>query len=137
MNGSAPVTIAIDSTVVTTTGTQVLTNKEIVSRVVSYADATSVTFDADTTDIATMINTQAEGTFTFNAPTGTAVDGQKLMFRFRSTNIQTFSWNSIFAGSADSSLPTSSSGSSLTDYLGFIYDSSSTKWHMIAKNFGY
>ena len=136
-NGSSAVTVAIDSTVVTTTGSQVLTNKEIVSRVISYTDATSVTFNADTTDIATMINTQATGTFTFNAPTGTAVDGQKLMFKMKSTNVQTFSWNTAFAGSVDSPLPSASSGSSLTDYLGFIYDATSTKWHMIAKNFGY
>lgn len=107
------------------------------SRVVSYADATSITINADTTDIATMVNTQAAGTFTINSPTGSFYDGQKLMFRLKSTNIQTFSWNAIYAGSVDAPLPTASSGSSLTDYVGFIYDSTSTKWHVIAKNFGY
>ncbi len=124
--------IAITGTV--TSGTW---NAIVKSRIVSHADATSITIDADTTDLATMINTQAAGTFTINAPTGTLFDGQKLMFKIKSTNAQTFSWNAVFAGSVDAPLPTTSSGASKTDYLGFIYDSSASKWHVIAKNFGY
>lgn len=124
--------IAITGTV--TSGTW---NAIVKSRIVSHADATSITIDADTTDLATMINTQAAGTFTINAPTGTLFDGQKLMFKIKSTNAQTFSWNAVFAGSVDAPLPTTSSGASKTDYLGFIYDSSVSKWHVIAKNFGY
>jgi hypothetical protein len=107
------------------------------SRVVSYADATSITMNADTTDMATMANTQTAGTFTLNAPTGTLANGQKLMFRMTSTNVQTFSWNSVFRGSTDLTLPTASSGAGKEDYLGFIYDSTSVKWDLIAKNFGF
>jgi hypothetical protein len=107
------------------------------SRVVSYADATSITMNADTTDMATMANTQAAGTFTLNAPTGTLANGQKLMFRMTSTNVQTFSWNSVFRGSTDLVLPTASSGAGKEDYLGFIYDSTAIKWDLIAKNFGF
>jgi hypothetical protein len=106
------------------------------SRVVSIADGTSVTINADTTDIATQSNTQAVGTLTINAPTGTIVNGQKLIFRLTSTNVQTFSWNAVFAGSTDLSLPTTSSGSSKTDYLGFIYNSTSLTWQLVAKIFG-
>ena len=109
----------------------------ILPRVVSIADGTSITLNADTTDIATQINTQTAGTLTINAPTGTAFNGEKIMLRIRSTNVQTFSWNAIFAGSTDLALPTASSGSSRTDYLGFQYDSTAVKWHMIAKNFGF
>jgi hypothetical protein len=107
------------------------------SRVVSYADATSITMNADTTDMATMANTQAAGTFTLNAPTGTLANGQKLMFRMTSTNVQTFSWNSVFRGSTDLVLPTASSGAGKEDYMGFIYDSTAVKWDLIAKNFGF
>jgi hypothetical protein len=107
------------------------------SRVVSYTDATSITINADTTDMATMVNTQAAGTFTLNAPTGTLANGQKLMFRMTSTNVQTFSWNAVFRGSTDLTLPTASSGGGKEDYLGFIYDSTSVKWDLIAKNFGF
>jgi hypothetical protein len=64
------------------------------------------------------------------------VNGQKLIFRLTSTNVQTFSWNAVFAGSTDLTLPTVSSGTSRTDYLGFIYNSTSSKWQLIAKIFG-
>lgn len=107
------------------------------SRVVAYTTATSITMNADTTDLATMANTQAAGTFTLNAPTGTLSNGQKLMFRMTSTNVQTFSWNAVFRGSNDLVLPTASSGGGKEDYLGFIYDSTSVKWDLIAKNFGF
>ena len=109
----------------------------ITSRVVVIADATSITINADTTDIATQANTQAVGTLTINAPTGTPVNGQKFILRLRSTNVQTFSWNAIFQGSTDISLPISSSGATLHDYVGFIYNSTASKWQMIAKVFGF
>lgn len=117
--------------------TDTLTNKSINPRVVSIADGTSVTINADTTDIATQANTQSAGTLTINAPTGTPFNGQKLIFRLQSTNNQTFSWNSIFAGSADLALPTVSSGSSKYDYVGFMYNSTASKWQLLAKVFGF
>lgn len=106
-------------------------------RVVSIANGTSITLNCDTTDLAKQENTQAAGTLTINAPTGTPVDGQRIMLRLTSTNAQTFSWNAIFGGSTDMALPTASSGGGKEDYLGFIYDSVATKWHLIAKSFGY
>ena len=106
-------------------------------RVVVIADATSVTINADTTDIATQANTQAVGTLTINAPTGTPVNGQKIIFRLLSTNVQTFSWNAVFAGSSDLALPTVSCGTSKYDYLGFMYNSTAAKWQLLAKNFGF
>ena len=109
----------------------------LASRVVAIPDGTSITINADTTDIATQANTQVAGTLTINAPTGTPVNGQKVMLRLTSTNVQTFSFNAIFTGSTDLSLPTASSGSSKTDYLGFIYQSTTSKWNIIAKNFGF
>jgi hypothetical protein len=87
--------------------------------------------------MATMANTQSAGTFTLNAPTGTLVDGQKLMFRMTSTNVQTFSWNAVFRDSTDLSLPTASSGTGKEDYMGFIYNNTAVKWDLIAKNFGF
>ena len=109
----------------------------IVTRVVSIADGTSVTINADTTDLATQTNTQVTGTLTINAPTGTLANGQKIMLRLQSSNVQTFSWNAVFAGSTDLSLPTVSSGSSKYDYVGFIYNTTATKWQILAKNFGF
>ena len=109
----------------------------ITPRIVTIADAASITMNADTTDMAIQTNTQAVGTLTINAPTGTLYQGQKIMLRLQSTNVQTFSWNAVFVGSTDLSLPTTSSGTSKYDYVGFIYNSTATKWQIIAKNFGF
>jgi hypothetical protein len=105
-------------------------------RVVVIADATSITMNADTTDMATQANTQAVGTLTVNAPTGTPSNGQKIMLRLRSTNVQTFSWNAIFQGGT-TALPTTSSGSSKYDYYGFIYNSTATKWQIVGTATGF
>jgi hypothetical protein len=105
-------------------------------RVVVIADATSITIDADTTDMATQANTQTAGTLTVNAPSGTPTNGQKLMFRLRSTNVQTFSWNAIFQGGT-TALPTTSSGSTKYDYYGFIYNSTATKWQIVGTATGF
>jgi hypothetical protein len=109
----------------------------IVTRTVAYADGASLTFNVDTTDTATQANTQATGTLTINAPTGTPYNGQKLIFRLQSTNVQTFAWNAIFIGSLDLTLPTASTGSSKYDYMGFQYNSTSAKWNLLARTFGF
>lgn len=120
-----------------TTGVFTTITGAVVARVVVIADGTSITVNADTTDMATQANTQAAGTLTVNAPTGTPLNGQKFILRIRSTNVQTFSWNAAFQGSTDVALPTASSGSALYDYMGFIYNSTAAKWQMIAKVFGF
>lgn len=106
-------------------------------RVVVLADSATITINSATTDLATQNNTQSAGTLTIAAPTGSPVDGQQIMLRLTSINAQTFSWNAIFAGSADLPLPTVSTGAGKEDYLGFMYDSTSVKWHLTAKNFGF
>jgi hypothetical protein len=106
-------------------------------RVVELIDSTSITINADITDIAVQTNTQNVGILTINAPTGNLVNGQKLMLRLQSTNVQTFSWSSVFAGSSDLPLPSESSGASKYDYVGFVYNSLALKWQIIAKNFGF
>lgn len=113
------------------------TGVQATSRIVAIADATSITINANTTDIATQANTQAAGTLTVNAPSGTPVNGQKIILRLRSTNTQTFSWNSVFAGSSDIGLPSASSGAGLYDYMGFMYNSTAAKWQMLARNMGF
>lgn len=99
-------------------------------RVTSVADATSITPNADTTDIVTQINTQAAGTLTMNAPTGTPVSGQALVIRIKSTNVQTFSWNAIYRAVGSGVLPSSTDGSSATNYYSFLYNSDDTKWDL-------
>ena len=109
----------------------------VLQRAVTIADGTSITVNADTTDLATQLNTQIAGTLTINAPTGTLTHGQKIMINIQSANVQTFAWNGIFTGSTDLALPTATTGSNKYDYMGFIYNSFAIKWQMLAKNFGF
>lgn len=139
-NLTGTASININGTVgATTPSTGVFTTitGAVLGRVVAIADGTSITVNADTTDTATQANTQAAGTLTINAPTGTIINGQKIIIRLSSTNVQTFSWNAVFQGSTDIGLPTASSGGGLYDYVGFIYNSTTSKWQMIAKVFGF
>ena len=91
-----------------------------IQRIVTIADGTTITMNANTTDVAIQTNTQSIGTLTIAAPTGIPADGQRLTLRLKSSSVQTFSWNAIFAGSNDVPLPTQSSGSNKFDYIGFI-----------------
>lgn len=106
-------------------------------RVTSVPSGVSITPNADTTDMLTQANSTPAGTLTINAPTGTPVDGQKLIIRVTCTNSQTLSFNAIYRGSSDLGLPATTTGASKADYLGFIYNSSATKWDLLAKVFGF
>ena len=107
-------------------------------RVVVVTGTSSISINADTTDIATHSNTQGAGAGLSITITGTPSDGQKLILRLVSVNsLSPMTWNSIFAGSADLSLPTVSTGSNKYDYMGFIYNATASKWQILAKNFGF
>lgn len=107
------------------------------TRVVSMANATSFTMTADTADMNTQVNTQVAGTLTANAPSGTPVNSQKIILRIKSTNIQTFSWNAIFRGSNELSLPIATTGSNKTDYMGFAWNAADSTWDLLAANMGF
>jgi hypothetical protein len=105
-------------------------------RVVSVSSASSITPNADTTDILTQANSVAAGTLTINAPTGTPFSGQKIIFRITTTNSQTFAFNAIYQGSTDLALPSSMTAGT-GNYLGFVYNSATSKWQLLAKIFGF
>ena len=107
------------------------------NRTTSVSDGNSITPNATISDNITQINTQSAGTLTIAAPTGTPTDGQKIIIRIKCTNTQTFSWNAIYRGSSDLSLPAQTTGNSKTDYIGFIYNSTDSKWDLLARTFGY
>lgn len=137
ISGITALTFPTSGTVSTLAGTEILTNKRINPRVDAVADATSITPVGDSDDLVTQANTQGVGTLTVNAPTGTPVNGQKIIIRLKSSSVQTFSFNAIYRAGTDVTMPTVSTGASKTDYMGFIYNSADTKWDLIAKSFGY
>lgn len=94
---------------------------------------TAPTPNADTTDIYTF--TALSVAPTFGAPTGTPVNGQKLIIRIKDNGTaRALNWNAAYvAGGA--SLPTTTVINK-TMHLGFIYntDNSLNKWMLIAKS---
>lgn len=131
---SAANTLKTDDAFIAALGIQ---ETAVKSRVVTVSDATSITPNNDTSDTVTQANTQAAGTLTINAPSGTAYDGQELTIRIKSTNVQTFSFNAIYVGSLDTPLPVSTYASSTWCYMKFVYNATDTEWHLLAITDGY
>ena len=119
--------------------TAVSTNAAITAtpRVSTVASGASIAVSVASFDVVQQVNTTAAGTLTISAPTGSPTDGQKLIYRIQCTNAQTFSWDVIFQGSTDVALPTATTGSSKWDMLGFIYNTTNTKWQLVAKVAGF
>ncbi len=129
--------LSIEGVVIPTiSSTSTLTNKRITKRVVTAADATSVTPNTDSADWTYQLNTQATGTLTINADAGTPTNCQAWGFKIKSTNVQTFSWDSEYVGGTVA-LPTVSSGGSNIDYFTFIYDTVDSKWHFTGQSLNF
>ncbi len=123
-------------TVVALAATQTLTNKRITKRVVTAADATSITPNTDSADVTYQANTQGAGTLTINADTGTPTNGQSWLLKLKSTNAQTFAWNAVFVGGTVA-LPTVSTGGTKTDYYAFLYSTVGNVWQFTGSALGF
>ena len=114
---------------VTTTDTQTLTNKRIDPRVTSAASASSLTPSIATADIYAY--TALAAGLTINAPTGTPVDGDKLMFRLLDNGTaRALTWNATYTV-IGVTLPTTTTANKTT-YVGCIYNANNTRWDVIA-----
>lgn len=111
-------------------------NKEYVDtvRVSAQTDATSITPVVTSGVLFTQVNTQAGGTLTINAPTGTPTNGQPLVLRIKTTNAQTYSWNATYRDGTPS-LPTTLAAAT-TDYVAFMYNSTDSKWDLVGVSSG-
>lgn len=132
-----PISIpAVTDTMALIGATQTFTNKRISPRVVTVTNATTLTPDGDNSDVSFQNNTQAGGTLTVAAPTGTPTDGQKLIIRVKSTNAQTYSFNATFRFSTTTVAPTTL-GAGKTDYLGAMWNATDSKWDVVAVDQGH
>ncbi|NTW31412.1 MAG: hypothetical protein HGB12_02070, partial [Bacteroidetes bacterium] len=101
----------------------------ITPRVGTITDGSAPTPAAGANDMFTV--TALAQAATFAAPSGTPVNGQKLIIRIKDNGTaQTLSWNAIYRV-GDVSLPTTTVISK-TMYLGFIYNSADSKWDFVS-----
>jgi len=126
-------TIAIDSTVTTNSGTQTLTNKRVNPRAVA-AGATSGTLtpNGDTTDVFNAFG--LTGAITVATPSGTPVDGQRLMLRFEDNGTgRGITWTTTSGAyrAVGVTLPTTTVATKVT-YVGCVYNSTDIFWDVIA-----
>jgi hypothetical protein len=132
-NGSAATTVSIDSTVATLTGTQTLTNKRINPRAVN-APATSgtLTINGDTTDL--FVAEGLTGAITLAQPSGTPVNGQKLLIRLKDDGTArgiTWTTSSGAFREIGITLPTTTVLGKVT-YVGCVYNSADNFWDAVA-----
>lgn len=113
----------------TINGTATLTNKRIDPRVSSTSSASSLTPDIASFDMYAY--TALAANLTINAPTGTPVDGNKLLFRFLDNGTpRTLTWNATYTA-IGVTLPTATV-TNKTIYVGCVYNAGSTRWDVIA-----
>lgn len=113
--------------------TNTLTTDKIVARLdprnAEIASSATPTPNADTTD-EYIITALAEAA-TFGAPTGTPIQGQKLIIRVKDNGTaRALAWNAIYRAT-NIPLPTTTTISTLL-FCGFVYNSTDTKWDLIA-----
>lgn len=70
-------------------------------------------------------------------PTGTPASFQRYMLRIKSTSARALTWGSRFRGSQDVALPAATSGGGLTDYYGFQWNSTDSKWDLLGVTRGF
>ena len=93
------------------------------------ASTATLTIDTDVSDFAT-ITAQSEA-LTIGAPTGSPVEGQKLIIRIKDDgSARAITFNAIFRA-LGVTLPTTTVVSKTT-YLGLVYNSTDTKWDVVA-----
>jgi hypothetical protein len=134
-NGTSAFTVKTNPTgdFVGTSDTQTLTSKRINPRSVN-ASATSgtITPNGDTTDI--YVAEGLTGSTTFDTPSGTPVNGQKLLIRIKDDGtIRTLVWTATSGAFREIgvTLPTATVANK-TIYVGCVYNSTDSFWDAVA-----
>ena len=128
-NGGTGATTLAGASIATYSGTETLTNKRIDPRVTSAASASSLTPDISASDVYAY--TALAAGLTINAPTGTPLDGDKLIFRLLDNGTsRALTWNGTYTV-IGVTLPTATTISKTT-YVGCIYNANNTRWDVSA-----
>jgi hypothetical protein len=115
--------------IVGTTDTQTLTNKRLNPRVSTTTSTATLTPDIASFDQYNL-TAQAAG-LTIAAPTGTPVDGNKLIIRILDNGTaRALTWNATYTV-IGVTLPTTTVISKML-YVGCIYNAANTRWDVIA-----
>jgi hypothetical protein len=101
---------------------------------VRSVDTTSTATPTPNCDLIDQYDLTALGAATaFGAPTGTPVNGQKLIIRLHDDGTaRALTWNAAYRSRGATLLTTTTPG--VTNYLGFIYNSVESKWDCEAAN---
>ena len=118
---------------VTASSTTTFSNKRINPRIVtaaSYTTDTGTALDVSTCDEFDV--TAQAGALKLNNPSGTPVNGQKLIVRIKDNGTpRALTYDTQFRASTDLALPTTTVLSK-TLYMGFVFNSADTKWDLLA-----
>lgn len=117
------------STVVGQSDTQTLTNKRVNPRTNAQASVTPWTPNGDSYDEEILTAVAAD--ITINGPSGTPVQGQKLILRITSNaSPHNLSWNGTYTA-IGVTIPTTIAANK-TIYIGCIWNSTLTRWEVVA-----
>lgn len=115
---------------------KIKTSGGILKRVVALTDGANIATSADNGDVFTVT---LGGNRTMDNPTGTPTDGQQIVYRIKqdATGSRTLTWGTAFRFSNDVPVPTLSTAAGKTDYVGFQYNATDSKWDCLAVSRGY
>lgn len=122
--------------------TRTVMTDPVLGAVVTLTDASTVAVDVSLGNYFRLLTTSAVGaTRALGAPTN-ATDGQKIIVEViqDATGSRALTYatgTGAYAFSTDVPSPTLSTGANKRDYLGFVYNGSASRWHLLAVTKGF